>query len=62
MEPAKEALKAMREARGWTLAELARRAACDAAYLGRVERGERTPSPYFVSHLARVLAEEEAVA
>lgn len=62
MEPAQSALKTMREARGWTLAEFARRAGCDSAYLGRVEKGERTPTPYFLSHLARVLADTEDAA
>jgi transcriptional regulator with XRE-family HTH domain len=49
----------MREARGWTVEEFARRAGCDAAYLVRVESGERTPSTYFSAHLARVLATDE---
>jgi len=59
MEPAGQAIKTMREALGLTLAELARRAECDPAYLGRVERGEREPSKYFVAHLAEVLAESD---
>ena len=49
----------MREARGWSLADLAKRAECDPGYLGRVERGERQPSRYFVAHIAEVLASED---
>lgn len=59
MGGAEDAIQTMREARGWTLAELARRARCDAGYLGRVERGERTASRYFLAHLAETLAAVE---
>jgi len=50
----------MREALGLTLEQLAARAGCDAGYLSRVERGERNPSKYFLTHLAAVLADEDA--
>lgn len=62
METAGTAIQVGREARGWSLAELARRADCDAGYLGRVERGERNPSPYFVAHVTKVIADGDEVA
>lgn len=62
METAGTAIQTMREARGWSLAELARRAECDPGYLGRVERGERNPSPYFTAHVARILSMDDGEA
>ncbi len=62
MAQAKQEFQMMREKRGWSLAELARRAECDPGYLGRVERGERQPSPYFRAHLQQILTQREDVA
>lgn len=62
MEEAGSALRAMREALGLTLEQLATKAGCDAGYLSRVERGERNPSRYFLAHLAYVLADGEDAA
>jgi len=45
----------MRQQAGWTRVQLARRARVDAGYLGRIERGERTPSPAYTFHLVDVL-------
>jgi transcriptional regulator with XRE-family HTH domain len=49
-------IRVMREARAWTVSDLAERAEVDAAWLGSIEQGEREPSARLVSHLARVLA------
>ena len=53
-------IKAMREAAGLTIPELAELLGCDRSYLWRVEAGERSPSQYFLAHLAAVLAEASA--
>jgi transcriptional regulator with XRE-family HTH domain len=37
-------LRAAREARGWSLAQLAARIPADKGQLSRVERGQRTPA------------------
>lgn len=37
-------LKARRQARGWTLKELSERSRVSASHIGRMERGERSPS------------------
>lgn len=54
------AIKAMREAAGLSLAQLAERAECDESYLWRIEVGERRGSKYFLAHLAAVLGEVKA--
>jgi transcriptional regulator with XRE-family HTH domain len=51
------AVQRMREARGWTLEQLADRAGCDAGYLARVECGERTPSRYLLAHVIDVVTD-----
>jgi len=60
MAQAGSAIRATREALGLTLEQLAAEAGCDAGYLSRVERGERTPSKYFLAHLASVIERAEA--
>jgi len=48
--------RALREATGLTIDELATRAGCEAGFLSRIETGERRASSHFVAHLAAVLA------
>jgi len=48
--------RALREAAGFTIDELATRVGCEVDFLGRVEAGERLVSRHFVAHLAAVLA------
>ena len=52
-------LRAVREAHGLGLREVARRAEIDPAHLSRIERGERTPSLEALIRLARVLGLRE---
>lgn len=47
---------AMREAAGLSIPELAEKLGCDRTYLWRVEQGHRSPSSYFLAHLAAVLS------
>jgi transcriptional regulator with XRE-family HTH domain len=53
--PTKPPLRAVREARGLALREVARRANIDVAHLSRVERGEARLSVDALARLARVL-------
>jgi len=48
-------LRARRESRGWTLAELARRAKMSVSYLSEVEQGKKSPKPGKLLALARAL-------
>ena len=48
-------LRARREGRGWTQAELARRCGLHKAYVGFVERGERNVSLINLRRIAKVL-------
>jgi ribosome-binding protein aMBF1 (putative translation factor) len=52
-------LRAVRLARGMSLAETARRAGMDPAHLSRVERGERQPSVDALARLAVALGLDE---
>ena len=52
-------LRAVREFRGMSLRELARKARLDPTFLGRVERGEEGPSIASLERIARVLGERE---
>jgi transcriptional regulator with XRE-family HTH domain len=49
-------LRALREATGLTIDELATQVGCEAEFLGHVETSERRASRHFVAHLAAVLA------
>jgi DNA-binding XRE family transcriptional regulator len=53
-----EIIRRMRLSKGWTLAQLGRRADMSPAYLACLERGENTPSLSCVLHLSRVFAVE----
>ena len=55
-------LKAMRLAAGLTLEQMAERLGCSESYLSRLERGERKGSPYFLAHLAAVIADMDGAA
>lgn len=48
-------LRALRAARGWSRAELARRSGVSATAIGRIERGERRPINGTVQALANAL-------
>ncbi|HVS38310.1 MAG TPA: helix-turn-helix transcriptional regulator [Gemmataceae bacterium] len=48
-------LRARREERGWTQAELARRCELHKAYVGFVERGERNVSLINLRRIAKIL-------
>lgn len=48
-------LRALREARGWTLAELAERAGFGAAYLSEIERGRKNVPVLSLSVIASAL-------
>lgn len=48
-------LRTVRQARGWTLPDLAIATGLSASYLSRVERGERSLSPEARVRLARAL-------
>jgi transcriptional regulator with XRE-family HTH domain len=48
-------IRAIREARGWTQAELARRARVAQAYLSYLEQDQREPSLSIAARLAREL-------
>jgi transcriptional regulator with XRE-family HTH domain len=48
-------IAAAREARGWTIAELAARATVDASFAGELERGRANPSIRTVIRLADAL-------
>jgi transcriptional regulator with XRE-family HTH domain len=52
-------LRAVREFRGMSLRELARRAQLDPTFLGRVERGEEGLSIASLERITRVLGERE---
>jgi transcriptional regulator with XRE-family HTH domain len=54
-------LRAVRQARGLGLRQVAREARIDSAHLSRVERGERTLSVAALLRLARVLELRELV-
>lgn len=51
-------LRSIREARGLSLAEAARRAEMDVSYLWRIEVGERMPSLRMLARLAEVYGDE----
>lgn len=50
-------LHEMRRSAGLTLDQLATLSGSDKGYISRVERGERTPSTYWLHHVSRVLAD-----
>jgi len=50
-----ERLKARRQEKGLTLAELHALSGVDISYLGRIERGKRCPSAYILRKLAEPL-------
>lgn len=52
-------LRAVREARGMTLADAAIRAEVDESYLSRIERGQRLPSLRLLARLAEVYGAEQ---
>lgn len=47
-------VRRIREAKGWNLIQFGRKADMHPTYLGRLERGENTPSLTCVLHLAKV--------
>jgi DNA-binding XRE family transcriptional regulator len=47
-------IRGLRAKKGWTLVQFGRKADMNPAYLGRLERGENTPSLTCVLHLAKV--------
>lgn len=49
------AVRALREARGWSQEQLAAQAELNRSYLGEVERGDATPSLATIDKLARAL-------
>ena len=51
-------LRAIRQARGLSLAEVARRARLEGSYLWRIEQGERRPSLRTLAKLAEVYGDE----
>lgn len=51
-------LRAIREARGLPLTEVARRADTEVSYLWRIEQGERIPSLRLLARLAEVYGAE----
>ena len=51
-------LRAIRQARGLSLAEAARRANLDVSYLWRIEVGDRMPSLRLLARLAEVYGDE----
>lgn len=53
-----EALRAARQRRGWTLAELGRRSGVPARHISRLERGLRRPRPDCLRPVARALEPE----
>lgn len=55
-----ELIKAQRLAAGLTLAELAEKLGCSESYVSLLERDLRKGSPWFMKHLAEVLAEVAA--
>lgn len=55
-------IQQLRTARGWTLSQLATAAGVDAGYIGRIERGERQATRYFLNHLMSVLSDSDASA
>lgn len=58
--PLHSPLRAQREAAGLTIDELAALAECDPSYIWRLETGKRKGSPFFLKHLAQVLASIDA--
>jgi len=48
-------LKDLRKKEGLTQAELSARAGLDRTYVGKIERGERTPSLHTIGRLAKAL-------
>ena len=50
-----QALRQLREERGWSQEQLAERADLNRSYLGEVERGRATPSIITVAKLANAL-------
>lgn len=50
-----DTIRALREQRGWTLEDLARRTQRSRAYLSRVENGQRTPSRITMHRIANAL-------
>jgi transcriptional regulator with XRE-family HTH domain len=55
-----DALRSVRKASGLTLEQLAQRAGTAPSYLGRVERGERSPSSEWVDSITRALGKRFA--
>lgn len=53
--PLGDLIRQAREARGWTLTELARRSEVDHALVSRIESGQRTGSPTTLHRLATAL-------
>jgi len=51
-------MQQMRLERGWSRAELARRAQMDASDIGRIEKGQMTPYPGQLSKIAAALGAE----
>ena len=47
-------IRRLRAKKGWTLVQFGRKTAMNPEYLGRLERGENTPSLTCVLHLAKV--------
>jgi len=60
-EPFGAELRAMREARRFSQAELARRAGVDHSFISRLESGSRKPSRKMVALLAEALELERAL-
>jgi ribosome-binding protein aMBF1 (putative translation factor) len=51
-------VRRLRQAKGWNLIQFGRKADMNPTYLGRLERGENTPSLICILHLAKVLDAE----
>jgi transcriptional regulator with XRE-family HTH domain len=52
-------MRAYREGRGWTLAEMADRVGVSPGHLSRIERGQKSPSVALLGRCAKVLGLRE---
>ncbi len=58
LEPSSIDVRKLRQAKGWSIEKLASGAGVDAAYLARIEAGDRRPTRYFADHILRVVLGE----